>query len=380
MAENERTLRRAKVLTVAVLALLVLAGGRTVFSRISNAKTLEAGAAERSKLYVRVATPNTGGAALKLQLPGTLQGFVQAPIAARASGYLKRWHKDIGSRVKQGELLAEIETPEIDQQLSQAMAARQQAASSLDLARSTLERWESLRRKDVVSQQEVDERRSAEAQARANLAAADANAERLKQLEGFKRVLAPFAGVITKRNVDVGDLIDAGGGAGRALFVLAQTDPLRVYVNVPQSYAQLVKPGQHVVVTQTELRGSGFKGEIVRTSASIDATSRTMQVEIALPNKDGVLLPGAFVQVALELLPSGVMTIPTNALMIRAEGMRVAAVGADSRVQLRAVRVGRNYGESIEILDGVAAGERLVLNPPDSLNDGDEVSVAETKK
>jgi RND family efflux transporter MFP subunit len=380
MADNARTLRRAKILTVAVLALLVLAGGRTVFSRISNAKTLEAGAAERSKLYVRVATPNTGGAALKLQLPGTLQGFVQAPIAARASGYLKRWHKDIGSRVKQGELLAEIETPEIDQQLSQAMAARQQAASSLDLARSTLERWESLRRKDVVSQQEVDERRSAEAQARANLAAADANVERLKQLEGFKRVLAPFAGVITKRNVDVGDLIDAGGGAGRALFVLAQTDPLRVYVNVPQSYAQLVKPGQHVVVTQTELRGSGFKGEIVRTSASIDATSRTMQVEIALPNKDGVLLPGAFVQVALELLPSGVMTIPTNALMIRAEGTRVAAVGADGRVQLRAVRVGRNYGESIEILDGVAAGERLVLNPPDSLNEGDEVSVAEAKK
>jgi len=386
MAENERTLRRAKVLTVAVLALLVLAGGRTVFSRISNAKTLEAGAAERSKLYVRVATPNTGGAALRLALPGTLQGFVQAPIAARASGYLKRWHKDIGTRVKQGELLAEIETPEIDQQLSQAMAARQQAASSLDLARSTLERWESLRRKDVVSQQEVDERRSAEAQARANLAAADANVERLKQLEGFKRVLAPFAGVVTKRNVDVGDLIDAGGGAGRALFVLAQTDPLRVYVNVPQSYAQLVKPGQHVVVTQTELRGSGFKGEIVRTSASIDATSRTMQVEIALPNKDGVLLPGAFVQVALELLPSGVMTIPTNALMIRAEGTRVAAVGADGRVQLRAVRVGRNYGESIEILDGVAAGERLVLNPPDSLNEGDEVSVivpaakAETKK
>ena len=380
MADDKRTLRGAKVLTVAVLALLVLAGGRTVFSRISNAKSLETGTAERNKLYVRVASPNASGAGLTLSLPGTLQGFVQAPIAARASGYLKKWHKDIGSRVQAGELLAEIETPEIEQQLSQALAARQQAASSLDLARSSLERWEALRRKDAVSQQEVDERRSADAQARANLAAADANVERLKQLEGFKRVLAPFAGVVTKRNVDVGDLIDAGGGAGRALFVLAQTDPLRVYVNVPQSYAQLVKPGQQVVVTQTELRGSGFKGEIVRTAASIDATTRTMQVEINLPNKDGVLLPGAFVQVALELLPSGVMTIPTNALMIRAEGMRVAAVGADNRVQLRAVRVGRNYGEAIEILDGVAAGERLVLNPPDSLNDGDEVSVAETKK
>jgi RND family efflux transporter MFP subunit len=375
MADDARTLRRAKVLTVAVLALLVLAGGRTVFSRISNAKTLETGTAERNKLYVRVAAPNAAAAGLTLSLPGTLQGFVQAPISARANGYLKRWHKDIGSRVQAGELLAEIETPEIDQQLSQAMAARQQAASSLDLARSTFERWEALRRKDAVSQQEVDERRSADAQARANLAAADANVERLKQTESFKRVLAPFAGVITRRNVDVGDLIDAGGGAGRALFVLAQTDPLRVYVNVPQSYAQLVKRGQQVTVTQTELRGQGFKGEIVRTAASIDPTSRTMQVEISLPNKDGTLLPGAFVQVALPLQPSGVTTIPTNALLIRSEGPSVAAVGADSKVRLRPVRVGRNYGEAIEVLDGVTETDRLVLNPPDSLNDGDEVFV-----
>jgi RND family efflux transporter MFP subunit len=375
MADNATTLRRAKILTVAAVALLVLLGGRTVYSRISNAKTLEANAQERNKLYVRVARPNASGAGLTLALPGTLQGYVQAPIAARASGYLKRWHKDIGSRVKQGELLAEIETPEIDQQLSQAVAARQQAASSLELARSTLERWESLRKKDVVSQQEVDERRSAEAQQRANLAAADANVERLKQLESFKRVVAPFSGIITRRNVDTGDLIDAGGGAGRTLFVMAQTDPLRVYVSVPQSYAQLVKVGQQVVVTQTELRGAGFKGEISRTAASIDATTRTMQVEITLPNKDGVLLPGAFVQVALPLQPSGVTTIPTNALMIRAEGPRVAAVGADSKVHLRAVRVGRNYGEAIEVLNGVGEKDRLVLNPPDSLNDGDVVSV-----
>jgi RND family efflux transporter MFP subunit len=375
MADNATTLRRAKILTVAAVALLVLLGGRTVYSRISNARTLEANVQERNKLYVRVARPNASGAGLTLALPGTLQGYVQAPIAARASGYLKRWHKDIGSRVRQGELLAEIETPEIDQQLSQAIAARQQAASSLELARSTLERWESLRRKDVVSPQEVDERRSAEAQQRANLAAADANVERLKQLESFKRVVAPFSGIITRRNVDTGDLIDAGGGAGRALFVMAQADPLRVFVNVPQSYAQLVKPGQQVVVTQAELRGAGFKGEIVRTSASIDAVTRTMQVEIALPNKDGILLPGAFVQVSLPLQPSGVMTIPTNALMIRAEGPRAAAVGADGRVSLRPLRVGRNYGQSIEVLDGVTEADRLVLNPPDSLNEGDIVTV-----
>jgi RND family efflux transporter MFP subunit len=372
---NARTLRRAKILTVAVAVLLALGAGRTVLSRISNAKVLEDGTADRSKQYVRVTQPKGGAAGQLVVLPGTLQGYVQAPISARASGYLRRWHKDIGTRVAKGDLLAEIETPEIDQQLSQAIAARQQAASSLDLARSTLERWESLRRKDAVSQQEVDERRSADAQARANLAAADANVERLRQLEGFKRVTAPFAGVITKRNVDVGDLIDAGGGAARALFLLAQTDPLRVYVNVPQSYAQLIKRGQQVSVTQAELRGQSFKGEIVRTAASIDATTRTMQVEISLPNREGVLLPGAFVQVALPLAPSGALTIPTNVILFRAEGPRVAAVGGDGRVQLRPVKIGRNYGQSIEILDGIAATDQVVLNPPDSLNDGDPVTI-----
>jgi RND family efflux transporter MFP subunit len=375
------TVRRARLLTIALLLLLALGAGRTVISRMANAKALESGAAERSKQYVRVTRPKAGGAGQTVVLPGTLQGFVQSPIAARASGYLKRWHKDIGSRVAQGDLLAEIETPEIDQQLSQAMAARQQAASSLELAHSTLGRWESLRKRDAVSQQELDERRSAEAQARANLAAADANVERLRQLESFKRVVAPFAGVITRRNVDVGDLIDAGGGAGRALFLLAQTDPLRVYVNVPQSYAQLVKRGQQVSVSQAELRGRSFKGEIVRTAASIDATTRTMQVEISLPNRDGALLPGAFVQVALPLQQaSDALTIPTNVLLFRPEGPRVAAVGADGRVSLRPVKIGRNYGEAIEVLDGVTGTDRLVLNPSDSLNDGDVVAVAAEEK
>ena len=258
---------------------------------------------------------------------------MQSPIAARASGYLKRWTKDIGSRVAKGELLAEIDAPEIDQQLSQAIAARQQASSSLALAKSTMERWEALRKKDAVSQQELDERRSGDAQARANLAAAEANVERLRQLEGFKRVVAPFAGVITRRNVDVGDLIDAGGGAGRAMFLLAQTDPLRVYVNVPQTYAQLVKPGQEVTVTQSELLGQTFRGEVARTAASIDAATRTMQIEVTLPNRDGALMPGAYVQVLLPLQASRALTIPTNALMIRGEGMRVAVVDTESRIQ-----------------------------------------------
>ena len=375
--DQKRTLRRASVLTIAVLVGLGLLAGRTVFVRISNAKTLEAQVAERSKMYVRVTTPKSGAAAQTVVLPGTLQGYVQAPISARASGYLKKWHKDIGSRVEQGELLAEIETPETDQQLAQAIAARQQAASSLGLASSTLARWEALKKRDVVSQQELEEKKSSDQQARANLAAADANVERLRQLESFKRVTAPFAGVVTKRNVDVGDLIDAGGGAGRALFILSQTDPLRVYVNVPQSYAHLVKPGQQVSVTQQELRAQTFKGEIVRTAGAIDAQTRTMQVEVVLNNSAGTLLPGAYVQVALPLQGSGALTVPTNVLLMRGEGPRVAVVGSDGKVALRAVKIGRNLGEVIEILDGVGANDRLVLNPSDSMNDGDTVVISQ---
>ena len=233
-------------------------------------------------------------------------------------------------------------------------------------------RWEALRDKDVVSQQELDERRSAAAQADANLAAADANVQRLRQLQGFTRVTAPFSGVITRRNVDVGDLIDS---SGKTLFVLTQIDPLRVYVNVPQSYAQLVRPGQKVVVTQAELRGRKFEGEVARTSASIDAATRTMQVEISLPNRDGTLLPGAFVQVALPLQASASLLVPTNVLLFRGEGTRVAVVDAGGHVHLRPVTLGRNLGEAIEILDGVDAGDRLVVNPSDSLADGDVVAI-----
>ena len=374
LLKRRQIVRRTQLVALVVLVLLALGGARTVLSRIANAKTLESIASQGGVQYVQIATPQKSSVAQDLALPGTLQGFVQSPISARSSGYLKRWTKDIGSKVAKGELLAEIETPEVDQQLSQAVAARQQAASSLDLAKSTVARWEKLRKQDVVSQQELDERRSGVAQASANLAAADANVQRLRQLEGFKRVVAPFAGVITRRNVDVGDLIEAGGG--KPLFQLAQTDPLRVYVNVPQSYAQLVKVGQPVVVTQTELRGRTFNGEVARTSASIDTGTRTMQVEITLRNRDGTLLPGAYVQVALPLAGSGALVVPTNALLFRGEGTQVAVVDAQSRVHLRPITIGRNLGHDFEVLEGVTAHDRVVLNPSDSLAEGDAVSVA----
>jgi RND family efflux transporter MFP subunit len=371
--KRRQIVRRARLAMWIVLAALAIGGARTVLIRMSDARALEAGTAERAAQYVKTTLPQTDAAGQTLTLPGTLQGYVQSPISARASGYVKRWTQDIGSQVRQGELLAELDTPEIDQQLSQAIAARQQTASTLELAQSTVARWESLRQKDVVSQQDLDERRSALAQARANLAAADANVQRLKQTEGFKRIVAPFSGVITRRSVDVGDLIDAG--SGRTLFLLAQTDPLRVYINVPQAYAQLVKAGQPAVITQAELRGQTFKGEVARTAGAIDTATRMMQVEITLPNKDGALLPGAYVQVSLPLVASQSLTIPANALLFRAEGTRVALVDAQGRVTLRPVSLGRNYGEAVEVIDGLKATDRLVLNPPDSMADGDVVTV-----
>jgi len=375
LLRRRQVLRRARIVTVVALVLLALGSARIVWMRMANAQALKEDAVVHAVLHVRVASPQAAKGAQTLTLPGTLQGFVQSPIAARASGYLKRWTHDIGAQVQKGELLAEIETPEIDQQLSQAIAARGQAEATLALARSTASRWEALRQKDVVSQQDLDERRSAVAAATANLAAADANMQRLRQTEAFKRIVAPFSGVITRRNVDVGDLIDAGSGGGRALFTLAQTDPLRVYVNVPQSYAQLVRTGQAVSVTQAELRGQRFEGKVARTAGAIDTASRQMQVEVNLPNPDGTLLPGAYVQVELPLPASGTLTVPGNALIFRAEGTRVALVDAQGKVRLQGVTLGRYLGESVEIVDGVSTSDRVVLNPPDSLADGDIVSV-----
>jgi RND family efflux transporter MFP subunit len=377
LLKRRQLLRRARIGVVLLLVLLGAGAARTILSRMANANALETVAATAGKVYVRTTTPKAGGAGQDLVLPGTLQGYTQSPVAARASGYLKRWTTDIGSRVQKGDLLAEIETPEIDQQLSQAVAARAQTAASLALARSTMERWEALRKKDAVSQQDLDERRSAHAQAQANLASVDANIERLRQLGAFKRVTAPFAGVITRRNVDVGDLIDAGGGgSGRALFVLTQTDPLRIYVNVPQSYAQVVRAGQAVKISQPELAGRSFEGKIARTAAAIDASTRTMQVEIGLPNPDNALLPGAYVLVSLPVAAGSTLTRSTNALILRSSGAQVAVVDQERRVHLKPVKIGRNFGQTVEVLEGVGPNDRLVQNPSDSLAENDQVEFA----
>jgi RND family efflux transporter MFP subunit len=355
---------------------LLLGGARTVFSQSQKMEQLKADIQTRSQINVKTQVVNLREAGQTVALPGSLQGYVQAPIYARVPGYVKKWHKDIGSRVRKGEVLAELETPETDEQLAQALATKQQLAASLELAKSTEARWVALRAKDAVSQQEVDEKRSNTTQALANLASAEANMQRLKQLSNFKSLISPTDGVITRRNVDTGDLVDAGAGGGlaRALFVVTQTDPLRLYVNVPQSYAQQIKPGQKVSVSQTELGAKKFEGKLARTAASIDPLTRSMQVEISLDNKDGLLLPGAFVQVDLPLQKKSTLTIPNTALIIRGQGIKVAVVGADKRIKMQAVTLGRNLGEQVEVLSGLESGVRLVLNPPDALSEGDTVS------
>jgi RND family efflux transporter MFP subunit len=369
-------LRLARRSALVILVVLALGAAGTGVARYLHARELATTTAAQAITYVSTTTVAAGKGGEKLVLPGTLQGFIESPIYARTAGYVVRWNRDIGTRVAKGEVLAELDTPEVDQQFAQARAAREQAASSLELAKSSAERWESLRQRDAVSQQELDERRSAYLQAQANLAAAAANEERLRNLEDFKRIVAPFAGVVTRRNIDVGDLIDAGnGGAARALFTLAQTDPLRVYVYVPQTYAGLVHVGDAVSVTQTELHGTAIRGTISRTAGAIDAATRTLQVEINLPNKDGRLLPGAYAQVELPVGTGDSLLAPSNSLIFRPEGPRVAVVDATGHVHLQPVILGRDFGQSIELMSGIHAGDQIVLNPADSVADGDAVSV-----
>ncbi|MFC6310818.1 efflux RND transporter periplasmic adaptor subunit [Paraburkholderia dipogonis] len=367
--------KRAKIAMWIVLALLALGALRTVIANIVQNRSVAQTTKQNATQYVNVVSPTQTEGGGNTLLPGTLRGFVESPIYARSTGYLLHWYADIGTRVKQGQLLADLDTPEIDQELAQALAQRQQTSSSLGLAKSSLERWQQLRQRDAVSQQELDERQSTYSQDVANLAAADANVKRLQQLESFKRIVAPFAGVVTQRNVDVGDLIDAGSGTSRALFALAQSDPLRVYVQLPQAYAQNVSVGQKVVVTQAELPGQQFHGTITHISGAIDVPTRSLQVEVTLPNPDNKLRPGAYVQVAVPAVAHAQLTVPGNALLFRAEGPRVAVVDAKGNVQLRKIVIAQDLGQSLEIESGIEPSDRIIINPSDSIADGDHVQV-----
>jgi multidrug efflux system membrane fusion protein len=373
---NSTAVKRASKIAVLVAIAFGLLGARAIWDRSSHANALEVTANQNSQQYVTAVNPKAGSADKTVTLPGTLMGYTESPIYARSTGYIAHWYKDIGDTVKQGDLLASVDTPEVDRELNAAQALREQVKARLDLANISAKRWQTLRSDDAVSQQELDERQSALTQAQADVDAANAEVGRLQELERFKSIVAPFPGVITHRNIDVGALVDAGSeGAGKELFMLARNDILKTYVYVPEAYSQRVKNGDRVRVTLNELPGKNFYGTVVRTADAIDTVTRSMQIEVDLPNSDGVLKPGAYADVQLDLPSTGAVVIPANTLLFRAEGLRVAAIDADGKVHLKPVTVGEDYGTTLQIVQGVNATDRLVLNPPDSLEDGQHVTV-----
>jgi RND family efflux transporter MFP subunit len=383
MAESQQSAvwMRAKLIAGSIIFALLIGAAAVLVLRAFQARALDESTAIHAKRYVTTITPKPGGSGQPLTLPGTLLGVIESTAYARSNGYILHWYKDIGGSVKKGELLAEISAPEIDQELSQAEAARVQAAASAELAKSTADRWQSLRKKDAVTQQDLDERLSAYNQAKANLDAADANVGRLRKLQGFNQVVAPYDGVVTQRNIDVGDLVNAGnGGSGQALFSIAQVDPLRLYVYVPQVYAHQIKVGDAVTVTLAERAGEQYRGTVARTARAIDTATRTMQVEIRVPNPRDSLIPGSYVQVMLPIdVDAHALVVPTNVLLFRPEGTLVALVDAEGRVHLNLVKLGTDFGTSIEILSGLNPTDRMVVNPADSLADGDVVALPAKK-
>ena len=372
--------RMALMLLGGVVLVLLVGGVVSMLSRIHDSHVLAEETQQDAVPIVAVVHPTPEKANEELVLPGTLQAYVESPIYARTNGYLLRWYKDIGSRVKQGDLLADIDTPEVDQELRQAKAAREQVLAAMNLAKINADRYVALRKTDSVSQEEADTQSSGYEQAMANLSAADANVKRLEELEGFKHVYAPFEGVITRRTVDPGALINAGNGGGsgpQAMFSIAKSDPLRVYVNVPQAYSPAMHVGVPATITLQEFPGQRFSAVIARTADAIDVASRTLLTEVDVPNKDGKLLPGSFGEVHFQpRINATKVTIPQNAMLFRSQGPQVAIVGSDNKVELRSITIGRDFGNTLEIVGGVDENDRVIVNPSDAIENGEKVNVA----
>jgi RND family efflux transporter MFP subunit len=393
-----------------VAALLVLIAGVVVFrgirSRIQSAAVVKNQTLDLAVPTVAVIHPKPGAMQDEVVLPGNIQAFTDAPIYARASGYLKRWTADIGARVKAGQVLAEIDAPELEQQVRQARAESQQSQSALDqalanyqqgkaneeLARVTADRWRNLSSKGVVSRQENDQYQAqyqaqaasvqslekAIAAARSSISSSQANLGRLEEMQRYTTVKAPFDGVITARNTDVGALINAGAGSPtQELFHLASITKLRVYVNVPQIYSRSAKPGLAATLSLAEFPGRRFHGTLVRNAEAIDAGTRTLLAEIDVDNASGELKPGAYAEVHLAL-PAAArsMILPVNAFLFRSEGLRVGVVREGGKVELLPVVIGKDYGTELEVVSGIDANDQVIANPPDSLTSGAVVRVA----
>jgi RND family efflux transporter MFP subunit len=373
---SENRLQGRKLLPLCGVVLVIGAVAWGIWSRNSAEAALVKVTDDEALPTVSVITAAAGPADEALVLPGTVQAEYETPIYARTNGYVKHWYTDIGTRVKAGTLLAEIDSPEVDQQLRQARADLATANANNLIAQQTAKRVHALLPTQLVSAEQDDQATSDAAAKAALVAAAEANVERLTQLVGFERVVAPYDGVVTARETDVGNLINAGSGSGPELFRVADTSKLRIYVQVPQSYAALVKPGVTAVLQFPEYPGRTFPANFTRSADAINPSARTLLVELEADNASGELFPGGYTDVhfTVPVAQRGV-NIPANTLLFRAEGVRVASLASNGLVTLHTVTLGRDFGPTVEVTTGLAPGEKIILNPPASLADGERVRV-----
>jgi RND family efflux transporter MFP subunit len=371
--------------TLWVGGLLLLGGAAAVvvsgvLGRMAHAATLQLRAQEQALRTVNVIRPAPAGAAAALDLPGRTEAWARAALAARVSGYVKAWHADIGTRVKAGQLLAEIDTPEVDQQILQAQSELATVRANVALAQATAKRWEELLASGMVTRQGAEEKTGDLAAKQAQARALQANVERLQATKRFARITAPFDGIVTARNTDVGALVNAGSAAGAELFVVSDVRRLRVVVGIPQSLSALLRPGSTARVTVPERPGSVFTATLQTTAQAIASGSGSMQVQLTVDNAAGQLLPGGFANVSFELpRGSGALAIPPSALLFGKAGLRVATLGPDDTVVLKPVTVARDLGTSIELASGLLATDRVIESPPDGVENGDKVRVAPAK-
>jgi RND family efflux transporter MFP subunit len=364
------------VLAFVIVVAVVISG---ILPRINARAALEKETAEMAIPTVSVVTPKRGAPTQEVVLPANVQAYIDSPIYARTNGYLKRWYTDIGARVKAGQLIAEIETPEVDQQLRQSKADLATAEANLNLSQITATRYQDLLKTDSVSKQDTDNATGDLAAKQATVQSSQANVKRLEELQSFEKIYAPFDGVITARNTDIGALIDSGssGGTRTELFHIAQPDKLRVYVSVPQVYSQAMKPGLSADLVLSEFPGRVFPGTLVRTAQAIDQSTRTLLVEIRVNNPTGTLFSGAYAEVHLKLpTATSAFILPVNTLLFRSEGLRVAAVTDGQHAELKPITLGHDFGSEVEVVAGLTGDESIIANPPDSLVSGEEVRIA----
>lgn len=376
------TSHRGRWLAIAAIVVVIALAAQGIWSRHTAHAALERDAEHASALSVSVVQPKKSTAGFDLVLSGNVQAFLDTPIYARTNGYLKQWYADIGAHVKAGQLLAEIETPEVDDQLRAARADLANAQANYALAKSTADRWTDMLKSNSVSKQETDEKVGDMLAKKGTLDAARFNVARLEKTQSFQKVYAPFDGIVTARNVDVGALIDAGssGGPAKELFHVASADKLRVYVNVPQAYAQQIHAQQDAYLTLIERPAKHYPGTVARSAGAVDPQQRTMLVEVDVDNRNGDLLPGAYAQVHFSLGAGGApFTLPGNTLLFRPGGVKVATVDAQQRVKLVRVVLGTDFGTRVAIASGLQGDERVILNPQDSIVDGAPVRIAATK-